>query len=54
MQVLAPRGTVYETLFNFTTKSGWSSTGLASMIGIVNPIGVLVGTFVDDNPPNWS
>lgn len=41
--VLAPRGTVKETLFTFTTTGGWSNLGLASLIGMVNPIGVLIG-----------
>ncbi|KAK5163371.1 uncharacterized protein LTR77_010744 [Saxophila tyrrhenica] len=41
--VLAPRGTAHETLFNFTTTGGWDNLGLAALIGMVNPIGVLVG-----------
>jgi len=36
--VLAPRGTVHETIFTFTTTGGWSSVGLASLIGMLNPI----------------
>ncbi|KAK3716633.1 hypothetical protein LTR37_006263 [Vermiconidia calcicola] len=41
--VMAPRGTVHNTLFKFTTTGGWSNLGLASLIGMVNPIGVLIG-----------
>lgn len=41
--VMAPRGNAHETLLNFTTTGGWPSVGLASMIGVVNPIGVLIG-----------
>ncbi|KAK0246605.1 hypothetical protein LTS09_018253, partial [Friedmanniomyces endolithicus] len=41
--VMAPRGNIHDTLFKFTTTGGWPDLGLASMIGMVNPIGVLVG-----------
>ncbi|KAK3652950.1 hypothetical protein LTR56_004898 [Elasticomyces elasticus] len=46
--VMAPRGNVRDTLFTFTTTGGWPNLGLASMIGMVNPIGVLVGEEVKD------
>ncbi|KAK4964919.1 hypothetical protein LTR42_012336 [Elasticomyces elasticus] len=46
--VMSPRGTVRDTLFTFTTTGGWPNLGLASMIGMVNPIGVLVGEEVKD------
>ncbi|KAK4506414.1 hypothetical protein PRZ48_000144 [Zasmidium cellare] len=41
--VMAPRGNVHDTLFNFTTTGGWSNLGLSSLIGMVNSIGVLIG-----------
>ncbi|KAK3068996.1 hypothetical protein LTR53_013018, partial [Teratosphaeriaceae sp. CCFEE 6253] len=41
--VMAPRGNVHDTLFKFTTTGGWPNLGLASLIGMANPIGVLVG-----------
>lgn len=41
--VLAPRGTVHDTLFRFTTTGGWNNVGLASLIGMVNPIGIIIG-----------
>ena len=37
--VMAPRGTVHETIFTFTTTGGWPNVGLASLIGMLNPIG---------------
>lgn len=41
--VLAPRGNVRDTLFSFNTTGGWSNIGLSSLIGMVNPIAVLIG-----------
>lgn len=41
--VMAPRGTVHDTLLKFTTTGGWPNVGIASLIGMVNPVGVLVG-----------
>ena len=41
--VMAPRGNVHETLFKFTQTAKWPNVGLASLIGMVNPIGILVG-----------
>jgi len=40
---MVPRGNVRDTLLTFTTTGGWSDLGLASMIGMANPIGVIVG-----------
>lgn len=41
--VMAPHGNAKDTLLHFTSTSGWDNTGLASMIGVVNPIGSLCG-----------
>lgn len=41
--VMAPRGNVKDTLLTFTTTAGWDNVGLSSLIGVVNPIGVLIG-----------
>ncbi|KAF2173010.1 hypothetical protein M409DRAFT_62647 [Zasmidium cellare ATCC 36951] len=41
--VTAPHGSVHDTLLHFTSTSGWDNLGLASMIGVVNPIGSLCG-----------
>jgi choline transport protein len=41
--VMAPRGNVRDTILTFTTTAGWDNVGLASLIGVVNPIGVLIG-----------
>ena len=41
--VLAPRGTAKDVLLTFTDNGNWGNTGLASMIGVVTPIGLLIG-----------
>lgn len=41
--VMAPRGNVHDTLLRFTTTAGWSDVSLASLIGMVSIIAVLVG-----------
>jgi choline transport protein len=41
--VMAPRGNVHDTLLKFTTTAGWSDVSLASLIGMVSIIAVLVG-----------
>jgi choline transport protein len=44
--VMAPRGNVHDTLLKFTTTAGWSDVSLASPIGMVSVIAILVGTIV--------
>lgn len=41
--VMAPRGNVKDTILTFTTTAGWSDVSLASLIGMVSVIGILVG-----------
>jgi hypothetical protein len=41
--VMAPRGNVHDTLLKFTTTAGWSDVSLASLIGMVSVIAILVG-----------
>ena len=41
--VLAPRGNVKDTILTFTTTAGWPDVSLASLIGMVSVIAVLVG-----------
>lgn len=41
--VMAPRGNTYETLMVFTDNGGWGHTGLSAMIGLITPVGVLIG-----------
>lgn len=41
--VMAPRGNVKDTMLTFTTTAGWSDVSLASLIGMVSVIAVLVG-----------
>ncbi|KAK4506653.1 hypothetical protein PRZ48_000385 [Zasmidium cellare] len=41
--VVAPHGGARDTLLRFASTSGWENVGLASMIGVVNPIGSLCG-----------
>jgi choline transport protein len=41
--VMAPRGNVKDTILTFTTTAGWSDVSLASLIGMVSVIAVLVG-----------
>lgn len=41
--VMAPRSTVQETIFDFTADSGWEPVSLASTIGIIPSIGMLIG-----------
>lgn len=40
--VMAPRGNVHDTIFVFTNNGGWWNTGLASTIGMVPTIGLLI------------
>ena len=40
---MAPRGNVQDTIFNFTASSGWEPVSLASTIGIIPSIGMLIG-----------
>lgn len=40
---MAPHGNGRDTLLHFSSTGGWNSLGLASMIGVVNPIGSLCG-----------
>ncbi|KAI9706796.1 MAG: hypothetical protein M1820_004767 [Bogoriella megaspora] len=39
----APRGNAREALLEFTNLGGWPTTGLASMIGLVPQVGLLIG-----------
>jgi choline transport protein len=41
--VMAPRGNVKDTILTFTTTAGWPDVSLASLIGMVSVIGILVG-----------
>ncbi|OQO10202.1 hypothetical protein B0A48_04559 [Cryoendolithus antarcticus] len=41
--IMAPRGDAYTTLLTFPTTAGWMNQGLAALIGMCNPIGILVG-----------
>ncbi|KAF7915329.1 uncharacterized protein EAE98_011195 [Botrytis deweyae] len=41
--VMGPRGDPNTVLLNFTNDGGWSSKGLAAMIGLVSPMSVLIG-----------
>lgn len=41
--VMAPRGNVHDTLLRFTTTAGWPDVSLASLIGMVSIIAILVG-----------
>ena len=41
--VLAPRGNIQDTILTFTTTAGWDNIGIASLIGVINPICVLIG-----------
>jgi choline transport protein len=40
--VMAPRGNVHDTIFNFTNSGGWKSDGLSIVIGIVPMVGMLI------------
>jgi choline transport protein len=40
--VMAPRGNVHDTIFNFTNSGGWESDGLSIVIGMVPMIGMLI------------
>ncbi|KAF2102431.1 amino acid transporter-like protein [Rhizodiscina lignyota] len=41
--VTADRGNAHDVLLTFTNTGGWQSTGLACMIGVVTPVGLLIG-----------
>ncbi|KAK3049613.1 hypothetical protein LTR09_009034 [Extremus antarcticus] len=41
--IMAPRGNVHDTIFNFTDNGGWGNVGLSSTIGMVPMIGMLIG-----------
>ncbi|KAK4496526.1 hypothetical protein PRZ48_012506 [Zasmidium cellare] len=41
--VMAPRGNAHEVLLEFSTTGGWSNLGLACLIGLNNPISLLIG-----------
>lgn len=41
--IMAPRGNMHETIFEFTSSSGWQPVSLASTIGIIPSIGMLIG-----------
>ncbi|RMX95130.1 hypothetical protein D0867_13605 [Hortaea werneckii] len=40
--ILAPKSSASETIVNFTSNGGWQDLGLASTIGIVPMIGILI------------
>jgi hypothetical protein len=39
---MAPRGNVHDTIFKFTDNGGWNNIGLASTIGMIPMIGMLI------------
>jgi len=41
--VTSPRAGVRETLFTFSNGGGWSSTGVATMVGVLTPLSALCG-----------
>jgi hypothetical protein len=41
--VMAPRGNLHDTLLKFTTTAGWSDVSLASLVGMVSVVAILVG-----------
>ncbi|KAI4191057.1 MAG: hypothetical protein L6R41_000372 [Letrouitia leprolyta] len=41
--ILAPRATANEALLTYTNGGGWPTTGLSSMIGLLTPMGSLLG-----------
>ncbi|KAK5726664.1 hypothetical protein LTR15_002552 [Elasticomyces elasticus] len=41
--VTAPRGNAHDTIMVFTNSGGWWDTGLASVVGMVPTIGLLIG-----------
>ncbi|KAI6833133.1 amino acid transporter-like protein [Hortaea werneckii] len=41
--ILAPKSSASETIVNFTSNGGWQDLGLASTIGVVPMIGMLIG-----------
>ncbi|KAI7216311.1 amino acid transporter-like protein [Hortaea werneckii] len=41
--ILAPKSSASETIVNFTSKGGWQDLRLASTIGVVPMIGMLIG-----------
>lgn len=41
--VMGPRGDPNAVLLKFTNDGGWSSKGLAAMIGLTSPMSVLIG-----------
>ena len=41
--ILSPRATSHEALLTFTNGGGWPSTGLSAMIGLLAPMGSLLG-----------
>ena len=41
--IMSPRGNVHDTLLKFTTTAGWSDVSIASLIGMVSVIAILVG-----------
>jgi choline transport protein len=40
--IMAPRGNVHDTIFNFTNSGGWKNDGLSIVIGMVPMIGMLI------------
>ncbi|KAK5705815.1 hypothetical protein LTR17_021326 [Elasticomyces elasticus] len=49
--VMAPRGDAHDTIMVFTHNGGWWNTGLASIIGMVPTIGLLIGYDCPVHPP---
>ena len=41
--ILAPRATATEALLTFSNGGGWPTTGLSAMIGLITPMGSLLG-----------
>lgn len=41
--VMGPRGDPNTVLLKFTNDGGWSSKGLAAMVGLTSPMSVLIG-----------
>lgn len=41
--VLAPRANAHDALLAYENSGGWSTTGLSAMIGLLTPMGSLLG-----------
>lgn len=39
---MAPKGSAHDTILNFTSNGGWENRGLATIIGMVPMMGMLI------------